>query len=193
MLAVEPSATMIAQRPTGAAPCVQASAEHLPLDDGACDVALAVLTIHHWDDLERGLAELRRVARRQVILTWDAELFGTFWLVRDYLPETRAFEQARFPTVDGVAALLGGDVSVEPVPVPHDCQDGFAGAFWRRPEAYLDPAVTAGMSNFARLGDAARPALERLRADLASGEWRRRNAELLELEELDLGYRILST
>src|SRR3954454_18133761 len=114
---------MIAQRPAGAAPCVQASAESIPLDDGACDVALAVLTIHHWDDLERGLAELRRGARRQVILPFDGDLFGTFWLVRDYLPESQAWEQARFPTIDRVVALLGGDVSVEPVPVPHDCED----------------------------------------------------------------------
>jgi SAM-dependent methyltransferase len=188
-LAVEPSAAMIAQRPAGAAPCVQGSAEALPAADDAFDVALAVLTVHHWSDLQQGLAELRRVARRTVLLTWDARRCDAFWLLRDYLPGSIAWEQARFPAVDELARRLGGRVDV--VPVPHDCIDGFAGAFWRRPAAYLDPLVRAGMSNFADLGEAALPALERLRADLESGAWHVRNRELLALDALDLGYRIV--
>ena len=190
-LAIEPSATMIAQRAAGAAPCVQASAEALPVEDDAFDVALAVLTIHHWEDVDRGLAELRRVARRQVVLTWDDEVWSRFWLLHDYLPEVGAWDAARCPAIDRVAARLGPGTSVEIVPIPHDCVDGFAGAFWRRPEAYLDPAVRAGISLFAQSGSTLGPELARLRADIESGAWHRRNAELIELEELDLGYRLL--
>jgi SAM-dependent methyltransferase len=190
VVAVEPSAVMIAQRAAGAAPCVQASAEALPFDDGVFDVALAVLTIHHWSDLAAGISELRRVARRQVVLTFDCDRTSDFWLVRDYLAESVALDRQRLPPLDEITALLGG-ARIEAVPVPHDCADGFFGAYWRRPQAYLDPAVRAGISNFALLGEAATPGLDRLAADIASGAWARRNAALLELDELDLGYRLL--
>jgi SAM-dependent methyltransferase len=189
VLAVEPSATMIAQRPPGAAPAIQASGDALPLDDGAFDVALAVLTIHHWPDLARGLAELRRVARRHVVLTWDAEVGAGFWLLRDYLPEAAAWDSTRFPPVAEVAAVL--DARIEVVPVPHDCTDGFLGAFWRRPHAYLDPAVQAGISLFAQRPELSAQGLARLEGDLASGAWAERNAGLLALDELDVGYRLL--
>jgi SAM-dependent methyltransferase len=193
VVAVEPSATMIAQRPPGAAPAIQASAEALPLPDDDFDVALAILTIHHWSDLERGFAELRRVARRAVVLTWDGDVGASYWFMRDYVPETIADDVARFPPIDRVVELLGGDADVEPVPVPHDCVDGFAGSHWRRPEAYLDPTVRANMSNLARYGDAVPPGIERLAADLASGAWHERYAGLLDLDELDLGYRLVAS
>lgn len=63
LLAVEPSATMRAQRPSDAAPCLAAAAESLPLDNDSVDAAMACVTIHHWRDRAAGLAELRRVAR----------------------------------------------------------------------------------------------------------------------------------
>ena len=192
VLAVEPSAAMIAQRPAGAAPAVQAAAEQIPLADGACDAALAVLTIHHWADPQRGVREMRRVAGRVVILTWDPDHAEAFWLVRDYLPESAALDRRRMPAIGAVSAWMGG-AEVMPVPVPHDCVDGFFGAFWRRPEAYLDPRVRAGMSNLRRLGPPVDRAVAALRADLASGAWRERNRDLLGLDELDLGYRLLAT
>jgi SAM-dependent methyltransferase len=193
VLAVEPSAVMIAQRPAGLAPAVQAAAEAIPLPDGAVDAALAVLTVHHWPDLERGFAEMRRVARRVVVLTWDPGMARSFWLSAEYLPdEAVEWDIARCPLIDAVAGLIGPGAEVTPVPVPHDCSDGFFGAFWRRPEAYLDPVVRAGISNLAHFGDALAPALERLAADLESDAWRRRHAGLLELDELDLGYRIVA-
>jgi SAM-dependent methyltransferase len=192
VLAVEPSEVMIAQRPAGLAPAVQATAEAIPLEDGAVDAALAVLTIHHWPNLERGFAEMRRVARRIVVLTWDPGMARSFWLSHDYLPDEAVdWDIARCPTLETVTELIG-DAVVTPVPVPHDCTDGFFGAFWRRPEAYLDPVVRAGISNLAHFGDALAPAFERLAADLESGEWQRRHAGLLELDELDLGYRIVA-
>src|SRR5947208_6206812 len=132
VLAVEPSAAMIAQRPPGAAPAVQATAEAIPLADGECDAALAVLTIHHWADQERGVSEMRRVAGRVVILTWDPDYAEAFWLVRDYLPESTALDRRRMPAIRRVCEWLGG-AEVTPVPVPHDCVDGFFGAYWRRP------------------------------------------------------------
>jgi SAM-dependent methyltransferase len=190
VLAVEPSAAMIAQRPPGAAPAVQATAERIPLADGACDAALAVLTIHHWADQERGVAEMRRVAGRVVVLTWDPDYAEAFWLVRDYLPESAALDRRRMPAIAAVRRWMGG-ARVTRVPVPHDCVDGFFGAYWRRPEAYLDPRVRAGMSNLSLLGAPVDRAVGALRADLESGAWGERNRDLLELDALDLGYRLL--
>lgn len=192
VVAVEPSRVMIAQRAPGAAPVARGVAEALPFRAGAFDAALAVLTVHHWRDPEGGIAELRRVARRVVVLTWDPAVWaGGFWLTRDYLPELEV-EERDFATVARVAAALPGS-DVQPVPVPHDCSDGFCGAYWRRPAAYLDRDVRAAISALARLGEARlAPALTRLEADLASGAWHARNAELTTLDELDLGYRLVT-
>jgi SAM-dependent methyltransferase len=192
VLAVEPSAAMIAQRPSGSAPAVQASAEHIPLADGACDAALAVLTLHHWTDPQQGIAEMRRVARRLVVFTWDPTFAETFWFVRDYLPESAAFDRARMPPISTVCEWMGG-ADVIPVPVPHDCTDGFFSAYWRRPQAYLDPIVRAGASNLAQLGTAVDRAVAMLSDDLRSRVWYERNRQILDLDEIDLGYRLLVT
>jgi hypothetical protein len=135
---------------------------------------------------------MRRVARRQVILTHDPDFADQFWLVRDYLPESAVHDRARMPAVGVVRDWMGG-ADVRVVPVPHDCQDGFLCAFWRRPEAYLDPVVRAGMSNLAQLGAPVERAVTALSQDLRSGAWHERNRDLLELDELDLGYRLLVT
>ena len=188
--AVEPSAVMIAQRPPGAAPDVQAHAEALPFPDSSFDAAMAILSDHHWDDRAVGLRELRRVARRQVVLfTWDPRFADAFWLTRDYMPASKRLVPGM--AIEDIARCLGGARSV-PVPVPWDCRDGFYHAFWRRPEAYLDERVRAGISVFARLDDEEKAgALARLKADLRTGAWKRRNADLLQLDELDLGYRLV--
>jgi SAM-dependent methyltransferase len=190
VVAVEPSETMIAQRPEGAAPVVRAFAEELPFEDQSFDAAMVVLSDHHWSDHARGLAELHRVARRVVLFTWDPASVHDFWLVTEYLP---CFEDLipRGFRLEQTIERLGG-ARVEPVPIPHDCRDGFLGAYWRRPHAYLDAQVRAGISACTLMD---RPCLEhgvaRLAADLESGGWERRHAELLALEELDLGYRLL--
>jgi SAM-dependent methyltransferase len=190
--AVEPSSVMIGQRPAGAAPAVRAYAEALPLADDAADAAMALLTVHHWSDLEAGIAELRRVARRRVVvLTWDQTVIRSFWLLAEYLPEAAAFDDTRAVPVDRLAALLGG-ATVEAVPVPHDCTDGFGAAYWRRPEAYLDPAVRAGISMLAQPpAEALRPGLDRLAADLRSGRWHERHRDLLRQDDYDAGYRLV--
>jgi SAM-dependent methyltransferase len=189
VLAVEPSPEMIRQRPPGSAPVVQASATALPFRDGAFDATLAVLTVHHWSDRHRGLAELRRVARdRAVILTWEPDA-PAFWLVGDYFPELVALDRALFESLDALRRLLG-PIEVRPIPIPHDCVDGFLGAYWRRPEAYLDAAVRGAILTFTKLPDV-EPGLARLRRDLADGTWQRRHADLLTRQTLDLGYRLL--
>ncbi len=192
VVAVEPSRAMIVQRPAGAAPCVQGVAEALPLRDAGVDASLAVLTIHHWTRQATGLGELRRVARRRVVvLTWDPAARDAFWLTTEYFPQIVAHDLPRFPPMATLARSLG-PVSAVPVPIPHDCRDGFLGAFWRRPEAYLDARVRAGISAFALL-DAAIVArgITRLADDLRSGRWTARHGALRERESVDLGYRLV--
>ena len=194
--AVEPEAVMIAARPSAAAPCVRAGAESLPFADASFDAGMAVLTLHHWTDLVAGLRELRRVVRRRVVLlTWDPEFDDALWLTTDYLPVIRVRDRAIFPRLPAVAAGLQPQrgFMVDPVLIAHDCSDGFLGAWWRRPRAYLDPAVRTGISSFCELGpNVTGPPLARLAADLESGEWERRFGALLELDELDLGYRLVT-
>ncbi|HYR10778.1 MAG TPA: class I SAM-dependent methyltransferase [Longimicrobium sp.] len=189
VVAVEPSAEMVRQRPPSAAPAIRATAERLPFRDRAFDAAMAVLTIHHWPDWRAGLAQMRRVARgRVVILAFDVDHPG-FWLVRDYFPEIAAIDRMTMPPLAEIERVLG-PMEARPVPVPADCSDGFLGAYWRRPEAYLDAGVRAAISAFDRIGTL-QAGLDRLRADLVDGTWHRRNASLLALPELDIGYRLI--
>ena len=187
--ALEPSAEMIRQRPAGAAPAVRGVAEALPFPDQSFDAAMAVLTVHHWTDQRRGLGELRRVSRGPiVILTYDPAFRG-FWLADDYLPALTALDEVKMPPL-GIYGEVLGKVRIEPVPIPHDCRDGFLCAYWRRPAAYLDPRLRAAMSSFNLIGDVSEP-IALLEADLASGAWQARHGHLLEREELDLGYRLV--
>lgn len=190
--AVEPSRTMIRQRAASSAPAVMAVAEHLPFADQSFDGVMSVLSTHHWQDRRAGLSELRRVARKAIaVLTHSPEAGRSAWLFRDYLPGAVALDE---PVMDFEATCRNlGATSVTAVPVPWDCSDGFLLAFWRRPEAYLDPNVRAGMSIFSRLNAAeVSDGIDRLRADLASGQWQRRNAAILDLDEYDAGYRLVS-
>jgi SAM-dependent methyltransferase len=191
-VAVEPSREMIGQRPRGAAPAVQAAAEALPFGDGAFDAALAVLTVHHWRDRAAGLAELARVARQTVVIvTWDPARPRDFWLTRDYLPVIVEADIPIFPTLGELARALGG-ARVAPLPVPHDCVDGFLGAYWRRPEVYLDPEARSAISTFAKLSpESVAPGLARLAEDLATGRWDDRLGHLRGEQSADLGYRIV--
>ena len=187
VLAVEPSAVMRAQRRPGAAPCVDARAEALPFGGGAFDAAMAVFSDHHWEDRAAGLRELRRVARRRVVLVqWDQSCVDAFWLTRDYLPAL-----GDGPPLREAMAPLGA-AELRPLPVPRDCRDGFLLAWWARPEALLDPAVRANVSVFALLEPGGEAAFaERLGRDLADGTWDARNPGLREREELDVGLRLV--
>lgn len=196
VMAVEPSATMLAQRPRDAAPAVQAEAEALPFDDDAFDAVLAVISDHHWRDRARGLSEMRRVARRRVVLfNADPAEAERFWLTRDYLPGFLDLIPESYRRPDAWAEELTlrlGPVRLEPVHVPHDCEDGFYGAFWRRPEAYLSARVRAGISVFARLDpEEVSKAVAQLASDLETGAWERRHGVLLERQSLELGFRLV--
>jgi SAM-dependent methyltransferase len=189
--AVEPSAVMIAQRAPDAAPAVQAVAEALPFEDGSFDAAMAVLTLHHWSDWRAGIEELRRVARRVVVFSWDPSFAGRLWISAEYFPQLIDEDIAHFPSLaDQVGAVRATRVAA--VPISADCRDGFYGAHWHRPEAYLDPVVRAGISVLARRDPSELDAgLAQLADDLRSGAWAERHADLLELDELDLGYRLM--
>jgi SAM-dependent methyltransferase len=189
VVAVEPSDTMIRQRRADAAPVVQSVAESLPFRDGAVASTLAILTLHHWSDRDAGISELCRVAReRVVILSWDPTSFG-FWLTQDYFPEFVERDRLRCPSLDWLTSRLRNP-TVTPVPIPHDCRDGFLGAFWRRPAAYLDSMIRSGISSFAQSSNLT--ALRRLGEDLSSGVWEAKYGELLQRDELDMGYRIIA-
>ena len=189
VVALEPSTEMIQQRPPSTA-VVRGRAEALPFADDSFDASMAVLTVHHWSDQERGVQEMRRATRdRVVILTYDPAFRG-FWLA-DYIPELVALDEAQMPRIGDYEAWLG-PVQVSSVPIPHDCRDGFLSAYWRRPAAYLDPRLRAAMSSFWALGDVSN-ALSRLKGDLDSGAWARRYSDLLGLDECDCGYRLVMT
>lgn len=183
-IAVDPSRTMIDQRVATNA-MVQGVAEALPFADESFDVALAVITIHHWPDVQAGVAELRRVSRRQVIVTFDADVHNAHWIF-DYVPEVVAL--GVLPPISSLGAS-----HIEVVDVPCDCTDQFLVAPWRCPEQYLDRGARAGMSGLALIDQGVvDAAMARLAADLRSGEWARRYGHLLDLESLDVGLRILT-
>lgn len=187
--AVELAMTMIRQRPKSAAPVVQANSMALPFADDSFAASLAILTVHHWQDQAKGLAEMRRVARERVaILTWDRFAPG-FWLT-DYFPEIQDIDRIIFPTFEQFESALG-PIKITEVSIPHDCTDGFLGAYWRRPEAYLDARVPAAISTFAKI-TGVEQGMQRLRDDLDSGAWLSKNEALLKQTNLDLGYRLVT-
>jgi len=191
VLAFDPSSVMISQRAADSGPAVRASASALPLPSVCADVAMAILTVHHWDDWAAGLAEMCRVAPRRLVLGMDFDLHASFWLLEDYLPEVGAYTRSLGPDADAIASAIGATSTV-PLPVPVDMVDGVLGAYWRRPEAYLDPAVRANCSGLA-LADPAVIArgVAALAADLERGAWQERHGDLLAMESIDLGYRLV--
>ena len=190
--AVEPSQAMIRQRPSGSAPCVEGDASSLGFADDSFDAAMAVLTVHHWPQPRRGLRELGCVASGVVVLTFDPAVHNAFWLFRDYIPAiTQLDSTAGAIPVHDLADIIAAD-RIEPVPVPHDCLDGFGVAYWRRPERYLEAAVRRCISGFGLIDpDDATRGIERLRADLDSGRWHDRYRELLGLDTFDVGLRLV--
>jgi SAM-dependent methyltransferase len=191
VFALDPSATMLGQRRRGAGAAICGVAEALPFRDDSFDAVMGTFTLHHWPDLAVGLREARRVALRQVFLMYEPSFASRMWIL-EYFPEILDLpHERRAPSVDTMRAYLNV-VDVQIVPVPADCTDGFGGAYWARPEFYLDPTVQAGMSMLAILEPAVRAAgTERLRASITSGEWDARFGHLRSQQSIDLGYRIV--
>jgi SAM-dependent methyltransferase len=190
--AVEPSSVMIAQRPAGAAPVVPAKAEALPFEDESFDAAMAIITVHHWDDPAAGLAEMRRVARdRVVVLTFDPPPLKAHWMV-DYVPGLYEAHVEMLGPIGAIASALPGAL-IETVPMPHCCEDGFWCALWDRPELHLDPEVRRASSGWHRIdAEEAERGLSALQADLESGAWDARNGHLRTAPELDIGLRLVT-
>jgi SAM-dependent methyltransferase len=196
VVAVEPSAVMIAQRPETSATVVHACAEAIPLADDSVDVAMAINSDHHWSDRRQGLREMRRIARRRVVLVnSDPSQSDAFWLTREYLPGFKRLSPPRYGHAGVWEQELRevlGPVSVEVLPVPHDCTDGFYQAFWRRPEAYLRASVRNNISVFRRLpADEVDAAIDQLATDLENGAWSERHRALLRMDEVDVGLRLV--
>jgi SAM-dependent methyltransferase len=189
VIAIEPSRTMIAQRPPGAAPVVQGCAESLPFRDGSFDAVLGVLTVHHWKDQEKGFSECARVARSRVVfLTIDFDVCAQFWLF-DYFPELIRADRQIFPRIERFVDSFDL-VEIVPAPIPADCRDGFLGAYWKRPQAFLDPLVRESISTFSKIGNVDSN-LACLKKDIDSGAWDQAYSGLRDLNVLDLGYRLI--
>lgn len=192
VVAIDPALTMLTQRSTYAGPAVRGAAEALPFGSNSFDAVLAVLTVHHWTDRQAGYAELRRVAGRRVVLTYEPKVHNQLWIVSDYVPEIARIDDRRPGfSVAEVAEGIGA-TDIRTLPVPRDCTDGFIMAYWGRPEAYLDPGVRQSTSGFSVIDqDAVRQGVRRLRDDLISGAWDRRYGELRQMDELDAGLRLV--
>ncbi len=194
VIAIEPSDVMAEQRPRSKAPAIRASAGALPLRDGSVDAAMAILTVHHWDDeRERGVRELRRVASGPiVIVTCDPRVSGQMWLLRDYLPEVAELDLQTFPLPEQLADWLGGDAQIEVVPIARDTPDWSLMSYWAHPERVLDEGARNATSGFARMTETVvERVVGRVRQDLASGEWDRRYGSLRALSDFDAGLRIV--
>lgn len=194
VIAIEPSDVMAAQRPRELAPAVRATAAELPLRDGSADAAMAILSVHHWDnEQERGVRELRRVAAGPVvILTCDPQVSGAMWLMADYLPEVAALDRRIFPSCDQLAAWLGGRTQVEVLAVPRDTCDWTLMSFWAHPERVLDQGARNATSGFARMApEVVARVVAAVRRDLADGTWEARYGHLRQLAAYDAGMRLL--
>jgi SAM-dependent methyltransferase len=194
VIAIEPSDVMAGQRPAGLAPAIRASAGTLPLRDQSVDAAMAVLSIHHWDEeQERGVREMRRVARGPVVIvTYEPAVSGQMWLMAEYLPEVAELDHRIFPTANLVASWLGGTTDVQTVEIPRDTPDWTLGSFWAHPERVLDPQARKATSGFARMdANVIQRVADAVERDLHSGDWDQRHSHLRQLKSYDAGLRLL--
>jgi len=172
VISIEPSYRMRSQRPKNIPPAIMGSSDFIPFDDQTFDASMAMVTIHHWADLHKGLRELRRVTRNQIlILTFDPDALDGFWNA-EYFPELVAIEKKRYPKLDLLKKYLGGKVDIEPVSIPLHCSDGFQEAFYGRPEGFLEPSVRKSQSAWGFLHPGEEEKLvKRLEDELESGAW----------------------
>lgn len=190
--AVEPSASMRAQRPAQLSPAIDATADHLPFDDDSFDAAMASVTVHQWPNLEAGLGEMRRVTTGPVVILTFDPVPPQHWWIMDYVPELLEVEARRMPAIGRIAAAVGDTAEIRTVLIPNDCIDGFGQAFYGRPERMLDPEVRRAMSAWSFVPEASVEQFEHsLSADLASGAWDEKYGTFRELTEFDGGLRLV--
>ena len=190
--AVEPSASMRAQRPISMVPAVDAVAEDLPFPDKYFDASMATFTVHQWTDLEKGLREVRRVTRGVVvILSCNPSLVQRFWL-NEYAPAVLAAEARRYPTLERIGAAFGALVRILPVPIPLQCRDGFNEAYYGRPEQLLNPAARLACSAWSFVDeDTVSLYVDHLRRDLDEGRWDKALGHLRAQPEFDGSLRLI--
>jgi SAM-dependent methyltransferase len=190
--AVEPSATMRAQRPPNLSKAIDARAEALPFEDNSFDAAMALVTVHQWSDLRSGLRELRRVTRGQVlVMTSDPEALKRFWL-RQYAPEVISVEAGRMPPPERILEALGSEGEIIGIPIPFDCRDGFNEAYYGRPECLLEPAARLACSSWSFIDAAATARFEAaLGSELANGAWDAEWGPLRTAPEFDGSIRLI--
>ena len=195
VIPIEPSEVMIAQRDPSLPPAIQSGAYPLPLEDQSVDAAMAILTVHHWDeDQERGVRELRRVARGPVVIvTFDTDVAARMWLIADYVPEVAGLDRSTCPPPEMIAGWLGGEADIRVVPISRDTPDWSLGSFWAHPERVLDPVARASTSGFARMPrKVVNRVVEAVGRDLRDGTWDARHGRLRELDEYDAGLRLVT-
>lgn len=196
--AVEPSAVMRAQAsPHPFVDWYDGVAEAIPLGDGSVDGVFCMLASHHFASLERAIKEMARICPEGPIVwfTLDPRLEESPWL-DEYFPAVYERGIGVFPPLEDVCrlwqSLARRRVSVDPWPVPHDLEDCFFAAGWRRPYMYLDPEVRACISVFALADpEVVEHGVRRLQDDLETGAWERKHGHLLERDSIDWGYRFL--
>ncbi|MEW9306981.1 class I SAM-dependent methyltransferase [Labrys neptuniae] len=170
--AVEPSASMRAQRPVHLSPAIDTTAERLPFPDRSFDAGMATFTVHQWANLGQGLREMRRVTRGPVVvLSCDPDALERCWL-HAYAPEMIAVEARRYPAMAAIADALAGHVEIRPVPIPLNCIDGFGEAYYGRPERLLESGARLANSAWSFVDPAvgARFVAD-LSRDLEDGTW----------------------
>jgi SAM-dependent methyltransferase len=192
VVAIEPSSVMRSQRSDKHVPALNGKAEALPFDDNAFDAVMAMVTVHHWLYMKKGLKELKRVSRKKVlVLSFDPEALDNFWMA-GYAPELIAVEKLRYPTIDFVIRALGGQAEVIDIPVPFDCTDGFQEAFFGRPEAFLDPQIRKSQSAWGFLEKGKeKEIVGRLKRSMESGEWDERYGHLRKQEEFTCALKLI--
>ena len=173
LIAVEPSIIMRTQRiANGKIPAINAKADSLPFDDRSFDAAMAMVTVHHWPDIEKGISEIRRVTKKRfVIMTFDPDALDDFWNV-NYFPQLIEIERARYPSITRLQKALSAKTEVIKIPIPLDCVDGFQETYYGRPEAFLEKEVRMAQSAWGFLpADLEKKYLQNLSNDLQSGAW----------------------
>ncbi len=193
VVAVEPSVTMRNQRlKNGKSPAIDTTADSLPFDNNSFDASMAMVTVHHWPDMKKGLNELKRVTKKKVIvMTFDPDCLSDFWNA-EYFPEIINIEKQRYPSNDFIAESLGGNCEIKSIPIPFDCVDGFQEAFYGRPEAFLNKEVRLNQSAWGFLPEGEEDKIvKRLADDLASGDWDKKYGYHRELNEFTCALKLI--
>src|SRR5699024_6456380 len=148
--------------------------------------------VHHWPDIRKGLHELRRVTRNQVlIMTFDPDALNDFWNAH-YFPEVIEIEKSRYPTIDFITEALGGSSEVQSIPLRGDCVDEFQEACYGRPGAFHEKEIRSSQSAGGFVSDELEEKLVKVLADeLQSGEWDKRDGIYRQMSSYTCALRLL--